>query len=543
MISDPDTPMREDEHTSSEPPTAPFRLRKYLPYLVFAFCASLYFLPFMHLLLRSTNEGTLVEGAVRVVHGQLLGRDFFEVMGPGTFYWVALFFKLFGVTFLASRICLFVSSLGTALSLYFLSRRVCGSYQLLPCIVLFGTYFGTFWPEISHHVDSNCFALLAVVWVVRWQDARKNWLLLAAGAFTGATALILQPKGVLLLLAFLVWLAIEHRRQSTPLTALAWVLGGCIGTVALMLGYFWSHGALGDLIYANVIWPAHNYEEVNSVPYASGLLDFFHRWIVPGHATRWTVGMASVLVIPYLFVAALPVLVLLLGIRHGVRAIRGDIALYWLAGAALLFSELHRRDIGRLVFGAPLLIVLCVFYLQERRNKGAVLLLQGLSIVSVCLAGCTLVLALFTHSTTTRTGQVKMAAYDPVLTAIDEHVALGGDIFIYPYSPMYYFLSNTNNPTRYSFLVYNYYTTAQFEETIRTLDQHRVKYVVWDTHIQSTVIDVLFPKAHTRHLIMEPYLESHYKPLWAHDGVRLMERNQDDTHPERALMGNSIPRH
>ena len=124
--------------------------RKYLPYLIFAACVSLYFLPFMRLLLRGSDEGILIEGAVRTVHGQLLGRDFFEVNGPGTFYWLAAFFKLFGVTFLASRICLFITSLGTALSIYFLSRRVCRTYQLLPCTLIFATYFGTFWPEISH---------------------------------------------------------------------------------------------------------------------------------------------------------------------------------------------------------------------------------------------------------------------------------------------------------------------------------------------------------------------------------------------------------
>jgi len=61
--------------------------RRYVPYLVFAFCFSLYFLPFVRLLLQQlTDEGTLLEGAVRIVHGQLLGRDFFEVVGPGTFY-------------------------------------------------------------------------------------------------------------------------------------------------------------------------------------------------------------------------------------------------------------------------------------------------------------------------------------------------------------------------------------------------------------------------------------------------------------------------
>jgi len=534
MTSDLTTQLGEGERTSPGPPEAKRSLRRFVPYLVFAFCVSLYFLPFMRLLLAETNEGTFVEGAVRTVHGQLLGRDFFEVMGPGTFYWLALFFKLFGVTFLASRICLFVTSLGTALSLYFLSRRVCRSYQWLPCIIVFATYFGARWPTINHHVDSNCFALLAVVCMVRWHDSRSNWLLVAAGALAGTAMLILQPKGILLLLAFLVWLWIQHRRQSTPLTALAWVAGGSLGVVASMLGYFWSHGALRDLIYANVIWPSRNYGAVNSVHYAFRLRECFDHWIVPGHGFNWTVGMASVLVIPFLFVAALPALALLLGARNGVKAMRMEIVLYWLAGSALWLSEMHRKDIAHLIFGSPLLVILCIFYLQQRRTKAYGLTLQALSIASVCLAACTLILALYTHSTTTRAGQVNISTPDPVLASIDEHVPSGGELFIYPYSPMYYFLSNTNNPTRYSFLVYNYYTPAQFQEVIVSLDQHQVKYVLWDKDFQDKVIDVLFPSARPDHLIMEPYLESHYRPVWVHDGVRLLERNYDGPHPEAA---------
>ena len=56
--------------------------RGYIPYLIFALCASLYFLPFMRLLLQETDEGILVYGAVRIVHGQVFARDFFEVVGP-----------------------------------------------------------------------------------------------------------------------------------------------------------------------------------------------------------------------------------------------------------------------------------------------------------------------------------------------------------------------------------------------------------------------------------------------------------------------------
>ena len=470
-----------------------------------------------------------MEGAVRTVHGQLLGRDFLEVVGPGTFYWLALFFKMFGVTFLASRICLFVTSLGTALSIYFLSRRVCHSYQVLPCILVFATYFGTFWPEISHHVDSNCSALLAVVCIVLWQDLHKNWLLLAAGALAGATTLILQPKGLLLLLAFFIWLWIQHRKRLVSLWALVWVAGGAFVVVALMLGYFWTKGALGGLIYINVVWPYHHYGPAATVHYAFLISDYFNHWVVPVHGINWTVGMAALLVTPFLFVAALPVLVLCLGIKHGIRNMRPEIVLYWLAGSAFWLSEIHRKDISHLVFGSPLLIILCVFYLQERRNKGFSLAIQALSIASVCLATATLFIALVAHPMATRVGQVSMAAYDPVLSAIDEHVQPGEEIFMYPYSPMYYFLSATTNPTRYNTFFYNFNIASHFEfdEVIHDLDQHRVKYVLWDRDVRNK-LDSIFPGSHPKQFVIEPYLESHYKPIWAHDGVFLMERNNDD---------------
>ena len=163
------------------------RTREYVPYLIFALCAISYLLPFMRLLLQTLPEGLFVSGAVRIVHGQVFARDFVEVFGPGTFYWLALFFKLFGVTFVATRICLFVTSLGTGLAMYFLSRRICGRYQILPCILLAGTYFGNLWPSISHHVDSNFFALLAVACMIVWEDKHKHGLLFAAGALAAAT--------------------------------------------------------------------------------------------------------------------------------------------------------------------------------------------------------------------------------------------------------------------------------------------------------------------------------------------------------------------
>ncbi|HEX4021253.1 MAG TPA: glycosyltransferase family 39 protein [Acidobacteriaceae bacterium] len=516
------------DHTA-QAPTQKAYLRRYVPYLVFAFCASLYLLPFMRLLLQGTDEGLLVSGAVRVAHGQVFARDFIEMAGPGTFYWVALFFKLFGVTFVAERLCLFISSLGTGLLMYFLARRICSRYQFLPCLLLAATYFGMLWPTISHHVDSNFFALLSVACMVVWQDRHKYGLLFAAGALAGATTCFLQPKGVLLFLALLLWLGIQNQQRSASWSSLGMVAGSYLGVIGLTLAYFWSQSALKDLIYANFLWPYRHYGAVNVVPYARGIFrDYWNHWITPVHGIHWTIGIAAVLIIPFLFVAALPVLLPIIGILNRRCTARPEILLYWLCGGALWLSEIHRKDITHLVFGSPLLLILCVFYIQKSRRKAADYALQILAISAACLAGLNLCVALTAHPMATRVGTVAVFKSDPVLTFLDTHTKPGEDIYLYPYSPMYYFLSDTMNPTRFSGMWYSYNTVSDFQEVVRVLDQRRVKYVVWDTGFDDRVLPLFFPslkRPRVDQLIIEPYLESHYTQVESYNGVRIMERN------------------
>jgi hypothetical protein len=514
--------------STTHPPMEKVKERGYIPYLIFTFCASLYFLPFMRLLLQAPPEGLLVYGAVRIVHGQVFARDFFEVVGPGTFYWLALFFKLFGVTFAATRICLFVTSLGTGLAMYYLSRRICSRYQILPCILLAGTYFGMLWPTISHHVDSNCFTLLSVACMAVWQDRRKDGLLSAAGALAGATTCFLQPKGILLLVSILLWLWMQRRRRSTSLSSLWAVAGGYISVVGLTLVYFWSRHALWDLAYANVVWPSSHYSGVNVVPYAQGMIrDYWDHFIIAKSGFHWTIVTAAVLITPFLFVAALPALLPALAARYRRNTVRPEIVLYWLCGWALWLSEIHRKDIPHLVFGSPLLIILCVYYLEQYRAKVADLALQVLVISAACLAAFNLFLVLSAHPLATRVGSVVVFKNVPALALLEDKAASGEEIFAYPYCPMYYFLSATTNPTRYGGLVYNFNTPSQFEEVVRVLEQRRVRYVLWDTHFQAKEVATLFPasaRISPGALIIEPYLESHYKVVWADADTRLMER-------------------
>lgn len=508
---------------------SPARLKSYLLYVI---CASLYILPFMHLYMLGTDEGTLDYGAVRVVHGQVFARDFFEVIGPGTFYWLAAFFKIFGISFLATRICLFLTSLGTALLMYFLTRRICARYWALPSILLAGAYFGGLWPAISHHIDSNFFALLAVACLALWQDRRSKSLLIAAGVLAGLTTVFLQPKGILLFCAFLIWLWILHRRDHVSLSALGVVTGGYLSVIGLVLLYFWSKGALSSLVYVNLVWPSQHYGGVNTVHYANGILtNYWDNWTIARNTFKWTIPMAAILMLPILFIAALPALLLILGAKCRWNLRRPEVLLYWLCGGALWVAELHRKDMAHLVFGSPLLIVLCVHLLLESRSKTSDVVMQMLSISAVCLTGFNLLCVLLgAHTVDTRVGSIQTFKPVSALTYLEDHVAPNEEIFAYPYCPRYYFLSSTTNPTRYSILIYNYNTPSQFREVVQTLEERKVKYVVWDKTLEQVTAEV-FPestKLPPGGLIVEPYLESHYKLVQVVDGFRIMERKSDN---------------
>ena len=455
--------------------------RRYSRYLLFGLCSGLYLLPFMRLLAQGGggDQGILIDGAVRILHGQVFARDFFEVVGPGTFYWVALFFKVFGVSFFVSRVCLFLTSLGTALSIYYLSGRVCRRYQALPSLLVFGTYFSGLWPTISHHVDSNFFALLSVTFIVLWRNSGKRALLLSAGALAGVTTCFLQPKGMLLLLALSIWFYIQYRRRSAPLSALGLVMVSYCSFIGLVLVYFWTCHALWDLVYANFVWPFTHYSAVNVVPYAQGIIsDYWNVFAVAKSRFSWTIVTAAVLITPFLFVAALPALLPAMAARFRKSVTEPAVSLYWLCGSALWISEFHHKDMTHLAFGSPLLIILCVYYLEQYRTKIADLALQAVAICAACLLAFNFFLVLSARSAMTRVGPVAMFKSNPALASLQDKVAPGEEIFAYPYIPIYYFLSATTNPTRYSAMMYHFNTPSQFEEVVRVLDHRRVRYVL-----------------------------------------------------------------
>jgi hypothetical protein len=506
------------------------RTRAWFPYLIFGVCSLLYLYPFMRLNLQSADEGTLLYGAVRVTSGQVPFRDFFEVMGPASFYWLAAFFKLFGTNFLATRISLALTSFSIALLMYFLTRRLTNGYYTIPAVLLMATLFRHLWPESSHHTDSTLFALLSFAALVCWIETNRGLLLCLAGALTGMTTLFLQPKGILLFISFLV-LVILLRREAGLLPSLGWLAGGYLTVLTTVVLLYWRAGALWDLTYANIVWPLDNYSGVNAVPYGQGLWEYWeslNKGIDSVCSLVIGASVAGLLTFPNLIIASLPVILILFALWYRRLAFDRRTLPYWVVGTALWLSELHRKDIVHLIYGSPLLIILFFHFLARERHRLARHALQLICIETVALAAVNLFLTRYaTTELVTPRGSFYAFRPDPVLDFLDTHVKSGEDIFVYPYGPTYYFLSGAENPTRFSILLYHMNTDAQFREAVRSLHEKRVRYVIWDRMPGIFENFPAYSAPSKERLIMEPYLTEQYHLLKSIDGVDVLERNSE----------------
>jgi len=518
--------------------------------LLFLF-ALIYLFFFLRVLWRIGDEGTLVYGAQLVAQGSLPYRDFFEVMGPGSFYWLALFFKLFGIHFWVARAVLLLTGALITLLIYWMTRRLYrGPLDLLPSL-FFLVVSIPLWPGTSHHWDSDLFALLSVAAFFLWQDRRRWWLLALAGVLAGLTSCFLQQKGVLLVLTLLLLVWVNGYRAGESKVDVAsdagLLLAGFAAVVALVLIFFYASGGLPELLYANLVWPLNSYRDINRLPYGYFLQSFYLHYyeeILPLLSTLLSRVMALLLTIPLLLIVCLPALLMVLAgfasldRTHRDRIFSARMLPYWAVGFALWISELHRPDIFHLIYGSPLLpIILLVICSQVLANQRKVFIAcVGLIMVGMALFGTFNLLPAVGawQEIASRRGSIYAPKQDSALQFLMERTKPGDYVFVYPYYPMYYFLADLKNPTRYSILLYHINTDDQFKEVLKDLEQKRVKYVLWDTLVAGKNLQNWFPnyqQPYEQNLYLERYLEDHYLFIDILNGFKIMRLRSEKRAP------------
>lgn len=516
-----------------------------------------YLFPIVWILYRIGDDGTLIYDAQRVSEGALPGRDFLEVMGPGSFYWLGLFFKLFGLGWQVTRLVVLFTGVATVGLLYAMARQVCRE-SVAVLVLLFVVVVGLpLWPTVSHHWDSNFFAV-TTVWCYLRLEKTGGWAwAVAAGTLAGVTSCVMPQKGVLLLASLIAsgtlrrvyfgpslmtGSALSPAGKPPKWTAI-WLLAGSFAAVGIgVLAAYWKAGALADLYKANVIWPLSGYHAVNEIPYGLFLLSTAMGTAFRAIGPDWPItGLfcTGLSLIPLMVVAALPLLAsaLTLACLFAADKRRGwlgsPLLTLLLAGGALWLSEMQRRDFAHLVYGSPVLLIV-LFASAELKFSGPV----RKAMVSTVATGLIIFGALNfiscrqgSHAVETRRGTIETVSDDEALRFLCTEVERREFVFVYPYYPAYYYLADVRNPTRFSILLYDYNTPEHFDEVIRNLEQKRVRYVLWDQEVYGDKLRTWFPAYHhpaDDKLKLEHYIRANYDQIAVKSGFRILERRDAD---------------
>lgn len=473
--------------------------------LFVASCA--YLCAFVRYMPLDQDEGIVLQGAERILRGQVLYRDFFSFFTPGSYYLAALLFKSFGNSLIVARAALVIYGGFFTVFTYWMTRRVCARWIAL-MVADFAMVACLPWRfMVLHNWDSTLWLCLAVYCAVLVVQTRHAGWAFGLGSFVCFTFLFEQSKGAGLMIGLLVGFCILARMQphlglwsrangSALLAGLAWPL-------TLTIGYFAAHHALAPLI-ADWTWPLHHYSTVNQVPYGWADWSDQTRNNLFGSGDRVQTIVAAVAVAPCFIFPALPIVGLFLLVRSLISVRRGrmapDRACYYCVvgssvGGALLSVVAVRMNIVHFVYLAPLLYLVLAWIIDGRDIfPGIAGVVQPVAVAIAFVTFTSAGLALLVANREarfvleTRRGVVRTPAPDELLPFIQAHVPANEKIFVYPYFTLGYYLTATFSATRYEYLQPGMHTRGQDREAIREIDANRTAVVLFESSFYDKIV-------------------------------------------------------
>jgi 4-amino-4-deoxy-L-arabinose transferase-like glycosyltransferase len=453
------------------------------------------------------DEGIILQGAQRILDGQVLYRDFFSFFTPGSYYFFALIFRVFGNSYLVAHTAL--AFLGAAFSpvTYLLARRVCSRQTSL---LVTGLMMVTAVPwrfVVIHNWDSTLWACLALYCAVRMLESPAvNWAF-GTATFTSLAALFEQSKGAGLLVGLatgflIISLSRKERKLFTREQMIAVAFGLCWPLLITAI-YFATHHSLTNML-ASWFWPLRHYTGANHVPYAYDNLTGQARDRIFGTASPGLRLFAMLIFSARTWIPYVPIIAVALLVRMTFRGWRPnsmgrDWAYYVLVSATisglLLSIVIARADYLHFIYLQPIFFLVVAWLLDGRGIRHPVFA-RIAPIVGFCLSMSLLAMAaqaLFSsrgnYRIPTHRGVITMPRPDNVIAYVQAHVSPGERILVYPYNSTYYYLTQTYSATRFDFYQPGMHTEQQLQEMLTEFSAHPTRVVLYEPAFTKHLIE------------------------------------------------------
>lgn len=476
----------------------------------------LFFLQGNRMVFDAIDEGIVLEASQRMSAGAVPYVDFFAYMSPGSYWIQSLVFRCFGLSLLTGRIPVILDLALQCSLVFWLTARLSSKTAAAVAAILF-TGFQT--ANVAaligqHRWDSATLALSGVCLMVEAMRRRKPaawWF--GAGAAMGAAAWCTPSMGVPIV-AIAGWVAVRKAHRGGWASFVAGVaLAGVAGA-----GMLASQGALGAFL-RHVAWLRSNYSAVNVMSYGSvngGIAEVLAG--AQGFERAILLALVACMELPAILpLAAIAVWGLAVWCGKVGREEWPEITLLLLSMTALVLTSYPRPDVAHLAFVAALPYALTVIGAARLIPARAAVWVAALPLLfSVLFAGNLVMGWLGTSAMESPVGKLQvdkkqLAGMHQLLA----QVIPGQTLYVHPYMPIYYFITQAANPTRFSYLAPG---MMKAKEEAETLDSLRARPPEWVLYLQLSKEEFLrvFPAGagvDPRFRALEGWLEENYKPV------------------------------
>ena len=506
--------------------------------LALAAVSIFYLAPFSNtLVFLDRDEGIVLQGATRILGGELPYRDFFSFYTPGSYYWNAFLLKTFGDSILVPRAVMVLYGAFFSVLTYGLARRMsprkdAASVSLLLLVCCLPARFVTI-----HSWDSTVAALLALVCALSLLRSPGPWLAALTGLFTGLTILFNQARGMGLLLGLVLgFSALKLRKSAAKLNTrhFAWMSALALLPLMLSAAFFGLHGAFRPMV-DGLIWPLLHYSRANHLPYGYMTMRIADWSALFGDSPLAERALNIFIISPVFILCALPIVVVVVALWCALASRPdlppGQIDSVILSGAVLLGSLLSvivaRPDFLHITFLAPLFFFLLPWLFRSwtapfpaLRKVGPLVMVYGLMAVSAYGLALIWPVRNSAISLETARGTVRLMEFNETIPFMQANFPPGSKLLVHPYLPLYSFLTRTRSPLRYDFFQPGMHTPEQFQEAADQLAALKPPAVLFEPGFGSRIPNS-WPNTPVSAMIRDPvadYIVRNYRVCRILDG-------------------------
>ncbi|RJP23241.1 MAG: hypothetical protein C4520_06720 [Candidatus Abyssobacteria bacterium SURF_5] len=510
------------------------------------------------------DESIYIYGALQMMKGKVIYRDFWVFYPPGIFLLVISSFVLLGKSLFSLRLVLIAGASVTTLMIYLLGRTFMSKFYSAVACLLFIAVGVNLWPVFGHHWTSTFSVVAGALFMAYFLKERKYIFLGLSGFFAGTTLLLQLHKGLPLLVGGLLVLGLavisappDGRSRKREFVSQASIYSLCpILFVGATFACLAAMGLLKDAWDAIIVFPSEELAGIAnpnySAPYGAyslGLLarttDIFGTPIINAISTQ----------VVYAFMAfAAPVSAVLLPLGLIIRKTspaKPEFQIPFFASVAALScfaASLGRPDFHHLLTALPpalLTFSYCISSFGSGRLSrysgrllSAVVLVPALWIGIASIASASLVRVVELGSPlgllAARSGEVErsmaLAPMEKLLLFLKTSTDESEKIFVMPSSPFLYYLSERENATKFPMLMSSLNDEDQMAEVIEELRRENPRIIILDPLADWQQYQAALPYARLQDFERNPllnYISENYKAKGSYGGFEVLERDDE----------------